>query len=64
MEKFKTLFKNDSFEIVQVSRKCRNEKRVTSYYVDFGFRDCGAGSQICYVEYDSKADLKEFIKES
>lgn len=63
MEKFTILFKNDSFKIVQVKRRCRNGKIQTYYYVDFGYHDCGAGYQSCTVDFETKAELKDFIKE-
>lgn len=59
---FKTLFKNDSLEIVQVKERCRNGKIRTTFYADFGFHDCGAGYQSCTVDFETKAELKDFIK--
>ena len=62
MERFKVLFKNDSFKIVEVKRRCRNGKLSTTYYVDFGRKDCGAGIQICTVDFHTKSELVDFIK--
>ena len=62
MEKFKTLFKNDDFEIVERTFRCRNGKLSKNYYVDFGRHDVGAGMQCCFIDFESKAELKDFIK--
>lgn len=57
-EKFKTLYKNDSFEIVQADFKSRNGKKLRYWYVDFGYRN----GELCFIDFYKIADLKDFIK--
>ena len=63
MENFKTLYKDDRFEIVEVNFKFRNGKKQKYWYVDFGMRNQGTDySSLCTLDFESKSGLINFIK--
>lgn len=64
MEKFKTLYKDNRFKIVEVNFKSRNGKTRKYWYVDFGMRTAGTDySSLCTLDFEKKSDLNNFIKE-
>lgn len=64
MEKFKTLYKDNRFEIVEVNFKSRNGKTRKYWYVDFGMRTSGTDySSLCTLDLEKKSDLDNFIRE-